>query len=49
MADDYSRCPDEVRDIRIDFLEVGQGDLSALIASLQKQIKNLEDQIKNWS
>ena len=47
MADDYSRSPDEVRDIKIDFLQVGLGDHSVLIASLQKQIKNLEDQIKN--
>ena len=49
MADDYSRSPNEVRNIRLDALELGQGDLSALIASLQEQIKDLKDQRANQS
>ena len=49
MANDYSRSPNEVRDIRLDNLEGGQGDHSALIASLQKEIKDLKDQTKNRS
>ena len=49
MADDYSRSPDKVRDFRIDCLEGGHGDLSAQIASLQKQIRDLEGQIKDRS
>ena len=49
MADDYSRSPNEVRDIRLDALEGSQGDLSALVASLQKQLKDLKDWPQNQS